>query len=586
MDNRNIKYDLQVLFSDDGNNIIYWNKILDNVNNSEDNSQFINYIKNLLINQPNNELTLDILDFIIHHGNIRIISLIAEKNIMVHFINLLKKEVNANINIQMKVIYLVQKWAFKFNKDINSVFPIFNDIYEHLIDNGIVFPPLDNHIETYDKFIKDYEVVKIDNKRKSENDLKKNLLSTYNNPFANNDDSESFLSDFSLLNKFEEKIPNPVIMDNNAHNPYDIFLNENNSNNKNINNTYESNKTKNQQLTKDYNNKNIENTIFKNNNNNNYNLKVENQKINNNINNNPFINYNKNKNNIINPYMSAIISKDKDNNYNDILGKGIPEPIIEKNKWCEKIKYYNNLIDKERGGICYNDNLRYGMQEFSEKIGMINLLISKYSIANDFNTRDMFIKVRNDMEMTLFRYNQLLSNKKVIPFYSAFDGNKQRYDENYYSENYYCQDNINEKINENNSNSENTFYIYGNKIKNTIVNFGCTIKEKTIDGYDYLRDKIKGNKDLYGYDYSKNNDCCYPSYSNYKVDHNINYNNIYNNNNNNGNNNDNNNDNNNENKNNNDNNNNEEKKQTFFDNVKEGFFNIGQSIKNLYKKDE
>ena len=53
MDNRNIIYDLQVLFSVDGNNIIYWNKILDKVNNSEDNSQFINYIKNLLINQPN-----------------------------------------------------------------------------------------------------------------------------------------------------------------------------------------------------------------------------------------------------------------------------------------------------------------------------------------------------------------------------------------------------------------------------------------------------------------------------------------------------------------------------------------------------
>ena len=65
MDNRNIIYDLQVLFSVDGNNIIYWNKILDKVNNSEDNSQFINYIKNLLINQPNNELIL--YSFQVHH---------------------------------------------------------------------------------------------------------------------------------------------------------------------------------------------------------------------------------------------------------------------------------------------------------------------------------------------------------------------------------------------------------------------------------------------------------------------------------------------------------------------------------------
>ena len=65
MDNRNIIYDLQVLFSLVGNNIIYWNKILDKVNNSENNSQFINYIKNLLINQPNNELTL--YSFQVHH---------------------------------------------------------------------------------------------------------------------------------------------------------------------------------------------------------------------------------------------------------------------------------------------------------------------------------------------------------------------------------------------------------------------------------------------------------------------------------------------------------------------------------------
>ena len=541
--NTNIIYDLQDLYSVGGNKIFYWNKLLDKLNSSEDNSQFVNYIKYILLNQPNNGLTLDILDFIIHHGNNRMISLIAERDLMEKFINLLKKEVNTNIEIQKKVIYLVQKWSYKFKN--NSIFPIFSDSYEFLMNNGIIFPPLDTHFETYDKYIKDYEVIQIEN---NDNDYNNNLQNNYNKSFYNNDGDESFLSDCSLLNKLEETISNPVIMDNNAYNQYNRIPNENN----NI--------------------QNYNKMLLNKNNNNPNNIYINNSYNNENKTINIYNSINQNSNDYNNNYKNNNINNQIKNNTSEIL-----EPIKEKNKWCGKIKYYNNIIDNERGGICYNDNLRYGMQEFSEKIGMINLLISKYSIANDFNTRDMFIKVRNDMEMTLFRYNQLLSNKKVIPFYSAFDGNKKRYDENYYSENYYCQDNINEKINENNSNSENTFYIYGNKIKNTIVNFGCTIKEKTIDGYDYLRDKIKGNKDLYGYDYSKNNECYYPSYSNYKVDDNINYNNIYNNNNN---------ENNNDNKNDNDSNNNEEKKQTFFDNVKEGFFNIGQSIKNLYKKDE
>ena len=213
--NTNIIYDLQDLYSVGGNKIFYWNKLLDKLNSSEDNSQFVNYIKYILLNQPNNGLTLDILDFIIHHGNNRMISLIAERDLMEKFINLLKKEVNTNIEIQKKVIYLVQKWSYKFKN--NSIFPIFSDSYEFLMNNGIIFPPLDTHFETYDKYIKDYEVIQIEN---NDNDYNNNLQNNYNKSFYNNDGDESFLSDCSLLNKLEETISNPVIMDNNAYNQY------------------------------------------------------------------------------------------------------------------------------------------------------------------------------------------------------------------------------------------------------------------------------------------------------------------------------------------------------------------------------
>ena len=201
MINSNVLYDLQVLYSVNGNGKKIWNKIINKLNNLKDNSQIINYLKNLIINQPNNELTLDIIDFIISYGNNRVISLIAEKDFMNNFISLLKKEVNANIKIQMKVIYLIQKWAFKFNNDINCIFPIFNECYDYLLNNGIVFPPVDNKMDTYNKYIKDEEVEINNNSQNNKNldnnlnniSLKSGLTINYNNPFSDKNDEKSFV---------------------------------------------------------------------------------------------------------------------------------------------------------------------------------------------------------------------------------------------------------------------------------------------------------------------------------------------------------------------------------------------------------
>ena len=244
MINSNVLYDLQVLYSVNGNGKKIWNKIINKLNNLKDNSQIINYLKNLIINQPNNELTLDIIDFIISYGNNRVISLIAEKDFMNKFVSLLKKEVNANIKIQMKVIYLIQKWAFKFDNDINCIFPIFNECYDYLLNNGIVFPPVDNKMDTYNKYIKDEEIEINNNSQNNKNldinlnniSLKSGLTINYNNPFSDKNDEKSFVSDLSIINQFNEEIPNPVSMDNNAFNPYDIHAKNITNNKNNINN--------------------------------------------------------------------------------------------------------------------------------------------------------------------------------------------------------------------------------------------------------------------------------------------------------------------------------------------------------------
>jgi hypothetical protein len=586
MINSNVLYDLQVLYSVNGNGKKIWNKIINKLNNLKDNSQIINYLKNLIINQPNNELTLDIIDFIISYGNNRVISLIAEKDFMNNFISLLKKEVNANIKIQMKVIYLIQKWAFKFDNDINCIFPIFNECYDYLLNNGIVFPPVDNKMDTYNKYIKDEEIEINNNSQNNKNldnnlnniSLKSGLTINYNNPFSDKNDEKSFVSDLSIINQFNEEIPNPVSMDNNAFNPYDIHAKNITNNKKNINNQLKNN-------SNDINNNivglKIINDFYKSNINNN---EIKNQNKPNTIYNtfvnkvtqdNPFQSYNNQCHYQNNTPSKSIVIPNENLLNNRIYGLKLQEPINEKNKWCYKIQHYNNIIDNERGGgICFNDELKNGMQEFTEALHIINLYISKYSIANDIDTKDMFIKVRNDMEMTLFRYNLLLNKKEVIPFYSAFDGNKIRYDENYYNEKYY------QEMKENEGNKiddieESKLSIYGNKIKDGIFSFGSAIKEKTLDGYDYIRDKIKGNnKNIYHYDYNNPNSYYYSA--------------IYGENNNKNDNNDNNNQNNNLN-NKNDNNNikkDEENKPSFLNEVKEGFIHLGQSIKNLYNKEE
>ena len=581
MINSNVLYDLQVLYSVNGNGKKIWNKIINKLNNLKDNSQIINYLKNLIINQPNNELTLDIIDFIISYGNNRVISLIAEKDFMNNFISLLKKEVNANIKIQMKVIYLIQKWAFKFDNDINCIFPIFNECYDYLLNNGIVFPPVDNKMDTYNKYIKDEEIEINNNSQNNKNldnnlnniSLKSGLTINYNNPFSDKNDEKSFVSDLSIINQFNEEIPNPVSMDNKAFNPYDIQAknitnNKNNINNqlKNNNNDIKNNKVG-LKIINDFYKSNINNNEIKNQNKPNT---IYNTFVNKVTQDNPFQSYNNQCHYQNNTPSKSIVIPNENLLNNHIYGLKLQEPINEKNKWCYKIHHYNNIIDNERGGgICFNDELKNGMQEFTEALHIINLYISKYSIANDTDTKDMFIKVRNDMEMTLFRYNLLLNKKEVIPFYSAFDGNKIRYDENYYNEKYY------QEMKENEGNKiddieESKLSIYGNKIKDGIFSFGSVIKEKTLDGYDFIRDKIKGNKkNIYGYNYNNPNSYYYSSI--YGGDNNNNSNNNFNNINN-------------------INNNNikedEENKTSFFNEVKEGFINLGQSIKNLYNKDE
>ena len=128
-----------------------WEYFIKDINNDSCSDKIVSLLNQNMKDTPKNELTVDIIDFIIDYGNQKMISLIAQKQFLDIFLNLLKSETNAGVEIQKKVIYLTQKWSKKYNGNQN--YSIFMDNYNFLKKNGIVFPPDSFVLKTYDNYI-------------------------------------------------------------------------------------------------------------------------------------------------------------------------------------------------------------------------------------------------------------------------------------------------------------------------------------------------------------------------------------------------------------------------------------------------
>ena len=377
------------LFSEYGINKSTWKSFYSIIQNSKDNLILIKYINNILVSQPNNEFTPDVIDFIIDFGNNDTIKLIASNDFLIALINLLQIDMNVDVQIQMKVIILIQKWAIKFQ---NSNFKSFNECYQYLINNGIVFPPKEQTIDTYNKYINPKDLVNYDNLN----------INEYQN---NNYDPFNIdgLNPIIKLKSYDQQIPMEKV--------YKAFS---------INNDLE---------------------LF-------------------------------------------VINKNKPSN-SDEMNK----ILMIKEKWCEKIKNNNNILDKEKDP--QNLELQASMNELIQALDLILSLIKKYDKFRDIH--DVLIQIRNDIEMTIYRYNLLESNQKVIPFYSAFDGNKQRYDQIYHKNN--------QKKTNNNilNNFKNGIFSMGRKF-NDFVNNAFKSKEDSKNNNSYTANNYMKNNNLFNPD--------------------------------------------------------------------------------------
>ena len=191
------------IYLSEGKNKNAWKLFYKDINNDSYINKIIFLLASNMKENPKNGLTIDIIDFIIDFGNQNIINLVSQKHFLELFVNLLKSDAKAGVENQKKVIYLTQKWAKKFygNKNLS----IFFDSYNYLKNNGIVFPPQNYVINTYDKFVNKNDIF---NQNANEN--------------SNQDGDEN---DFSLFSK------------NNQNNQNEI-----NNQNNNFNNNYNNNK--------------------------------------------------------------------------------------------------------------------------------------------------------------------------------------------------------------------------------------------------------------------------------------------------------------------------------------------------------
>ncbi len=400
-----------------------WMNLLNNIEIEDDIKPFVQYLESELIKNSNNELIYDIIDFIVDFCSENIVKLICEDWFLNSFLSSLKKGTGISLQIQMKIIFLIQKWSLKYSYD----YPNFRYKHEFLKNNGIIFPDSHFEMKTYDKYFDKNSFIK-DYKSQNANEFTFNIFNQQNDSI--NDKNENI----QIENKQNSYMNNNFNRNISLYgNPYSFDINDNYNSNKNINN----------------------------------------------------------KNKIIYP------------NYpiNELLEESIDNFEVIKQKYIEKINICNNYINEGKNSL-NDEKLQQTIQELIDDLSKMESLIENYS--NNHQFINDFINIRNDIEQTLFRYDNFKNGNQIEPFISSFDDNNKRYKIN--KSNYF--DNKDEK--------KSKIKV----IKKGLYNFGNILKEKGMNGFDYIKGKISKDKqnssfeDTY-YNHPSQNNC--NTYGTYRV---------------------------------------------------------------------
>ena len=457
-----------------------WRLFFEDMKNESNIEKILLFLKNKMVNSPQNIITLDIIDLMIDYGSPKTLNLIGQKEFIDLILNLLKPKVNAGIENQKKVIYLIKKWATKFSNNKNYI--IFQENYNLLKTKGIIFPPENYRLSTYDKYIT--------NKNQNINNNGKNMRNAQNNSL-NKD------NDFRLL-KSQNNIKNNEIDNNNNIDKNNISNNnnyiENNLNNDNNNCFVNSNNN----INNDNNDIDYSNYFGDNNNEQNENQIIY-QKKDNNINGQSDFNQEKPFNRI-NDYYNSNPYNDENNELNNHLNSNNNNNISYENSnnekifydsWIKKLNEYNGYIDEIYYLKNQNLKLKEGIKEILFTFPKIDIMINNCKEKRDNVGEKNLLNIKSDMEQTCDRYECFLRGKNIEPFISILKGNTRKY----YFDKKYLTERVNAPpSNNNNNNNENSIINdlgkFGNSIKDGAFYLGRIIKNSTIKGYNYMKEKM------------------------------------------------------------------------------------------------
>ena len=141
---------LDSIFQNNGGTTKQWrtaNEIL--LTKTDEIKKYVAYIKNKIrdLNKDIQLLALDFLDYSIDDGKMPLWTQVGSKDFLSSLVNIYKTRNNEEV--QTKILYLIKKWANKFQK-YNTIIPYFTSTFENLKNNDVKFPHGES---TYEKYL-------------------------------------------------------------------------------------------------------------------------------------------------------------------------------------------------------------------------------------------------------------------------------------------------------------------------------------------------------------------------------------------------------------------------------------------------
>ena len=498
INNANIINSLNNLYESNGRDKQAWEDLLISLNKTNTYLGLIFFFNQKIINCPAHPITLDIIDFLIDYGSINLIRELSKIEFMKNVFNLLRRSSGSSPDVQKKGIYLTKKWKEKANEYPNENFIGFNHNYAELNHMGISLPPSGFKMYTYEQYISINEANIMKSKIKNNSSL---INNNYNNNFNNNN--------YNNNNNFNNNIYNNNYFNNNIYNCH----NNNYLNNNNYNNNFG-------------NQKNLYNKV---------------QSINSNINS---INMNNEKNNEIDNDFSIFQNDDeKENPFNELNNKNkvkFPDNFQhdfsdiksteirdKKNSEINKINHNNgNFKDskenKNMGYPIYNNELNNNcennnnfIQNDSGTPGMENYINYEQNMGepplsnknNNNENNDLYCaplmsnnsSFQTPLNSKSNNYNTIYNNGFKNNNRINNNNNNDNFDYNYsfnYKNNNNKNENKNYNYNNNKNNKDPNKYIkgmekVGGMMKKGIFNVGQAVKNSTIKGYNFIKNKVE-----------------------------------------------------------------------------------------------